>query len=132
ARVLTGAMSKTAAAAHQIAITVASFTFTVALGIGAATSVRVGLHVGRGDTAGARRAGFLGLGMGTAFMAATTLAFLVLAGPLARALTDDAGVVEAAIPLLMIAGVFQLGDGAQAVAAGALRGAGDTRAPLLA
>jgi MATE family multidrug resistance protein len=132
ASVLCGAIGKQAAAAHQVAITLAAFTFCVALGIAAATSVRVGFHVGRGDTPAARRAGFLGLGLGTAFMTASALTFLALPAPLASVLTDDAAVVGAAAPLVMIAAVFQLSDGAQTVAAGALRGAGDAQAPLLA
>jgi MATE family multidrug resistance protein len=130
--VLAGILGAGPAAGHQVAITLASFTFTVALGIGAATAVRVGRQVGRADTRGARLAGFLGLRVALLFMSATTVLFLILPEPLAWLLTDDARAVAMAAPLVMIAGVFQLADGAQAVAAGALRGAGDTRAPLLA
>ena len=65
-------------------------------------------------------------------MSVAALAFLLVPAPLAWVLTDDPTVVRAAVPLVMIAAVFQLSDGAQAVAAGALRGAGDTRAPLWA
>lgn len=130
--VLAGKLSATAAAGHQIAITLASFTFTVALGIGQATSVRVGLHVGRGDTPRARGSGRLGIGLGAAVMSASALAFLLAPAALARLLTDDPGVLAAALPLLRVAAVFQIFDGVQVVAAGALRGAGDARAPLYA
>src|SRR5690606_31911016 len=51
--------------------------------------------------------------------------------PIARLFTDDLAVVEAAVPLLMIAALFQISDGAQAILAGALRGLGDTRATLI-
>jgi MATE family multidrug resistance protein len=132
ASVLAGAIGKQAAAAHQVAITLASFTFCVALGIGAATSVRVGFHVGRGDTPGARLAGFTGLSLAAGFMTLSALTFLAIPAPLAAILTDDPAVLRAAVPLVMIAAVFQLSDGAQAVAAGALRGAGDAQPPLLA
>ena len=47
-------------------------------------------------------------------------------------ITDEIDVIETVVPLLFVAAVFQLSDGVQAVAAGALRGAGDTRFPLLA
>lgn len=130
--VLAGRLGPRAAAAHQIAIALASFTFCVTLGIGAAAGVRVGRHVGRGDTRAARRAGLLALGSSAAFMSLSALVFLVAGGALARALTDDPAVVATAIPLLYVVALFQVSDGLQATAAGALRGAGDPHAPLYA
>lgn len=132
ASVLAGKISVHAAAAHNVAVTLASCTFTVTVGIGAATSVRVGHFVGQEDTPGARRAGLTGLVASAAFMSLGALTFLLAPATLARIVTDDLTVVQAAIPLLGIAAVFQLSDGTQAVAAGALRGAGDTRASLIA
>lgn len=120
-----------AAAGHTIALNLASFTFSVAVGVGAATSVRVGHAIGAREVARARRRGLLGLGFGLALMAASALMFLVAARPIARLFTDDPRVIDAAVPLLMIAALFQLSDGAQAIAAGALRGLGDTRATLV-
>lgn len=125
--VLAGRMGELPAAGYQVAITLASFTFTVTLGIGSATSVRVGRAVGRGDAEGARRAGFTGMGAGAAFMSATSIAFFVAPELFIRILTDKPEVIAAAAPLVLIAGVFQLSDGLQAVSAGALRGAGHTR-----
>jgi MATE family multidrug resistance protein len=127
ASVLAGRMGRGPAAGYQVAITLASFTFTVTLGLGAATGVRVGEAVGRGDTPAARRIGFLALRAALAFMSVTALAFITVPEVLARILTDKADVIAAAAPLVQVAGVFQLSDGAQVVAAGALRGAGDTR-----
>lgn len=119
------------AAGHTIALNIASFTFSVAVGIGAATSVRVGHASGAGDLALARRRGIYGLTTGLAAMAVFAVLFLVAARPIARMFTDDPAVVDAAVPLLMIAALFQLSDGAQAVLAGALRGLGDTRATFI-
>ena len=130
--VLAGRLGPKAAAAHQIAIALASFTFCVTLGIGAAAGVRVGLHVGRGDTAAARQTGILALAASAGFMSLSALAFLFGGGLLARALTDDAAVIATAMPILYIAALFQVSDGLQATAAGALRGAGDPHAPLYA
>jgi MATE family multidrug resistance protein len=65
-------------------------------------------------------------------MSAGAIAFLALPHHLARLFTDDAAVIAAAIPMIQIAAVFQLSDGAQAIGAGALRGAGDTRATFVA
>jgi MATE family, multidrug efflux pump len=115
---------------HNIALTLASFTFSMAVGIGAATSVRVGHAIGAGDRALARRRGVLGLALGLAVMTGFALTFLAAAAPIASLFTDDAAVIAAAIPLLHIAALFQLSDGTQAIGAGALRGLGDTRATL--
>jgi MATE family multidrug resistance protein len=132
AGMLAGRMSPQAAAAHQIALTLASMTFTVTIGVGAAASVRVGLAIGRGDAPAARRAGTTAILLSASFMSLAMLTFFFVPRLLARFLSDDPGVVGAAIPLIMVAAVFQLSDGTQGTAAGALRGAGDTRIPLLA
>ena len=130
--VLAGRIGATSAAAHLVAITLASFTFCVTLGIGAATSVRVGVHVGAGDSRSARHAGLVGLGASSVFMTASALAFFAFAPELAEALTNDPSVLAVAIPLVHVAAIFRLSDGLQATAAGALRGAGDPHAPLYA
>jgi MATE family multidrug resistance protein len=130
--VLAGRIGAAAAAAHQVAITLASFTFCVTLGIGAATSVRVGRHIGAGDSAAARAAGLIGLGAAAAFMSLSAMVFLGAPRLLAAALTNDAAVLAVAVPLIHVAAVFQVSDGLQATAAGALRGAGDPHAPLWA
>jgi MATE family multidrug resistance protein len=114
-------------AAHQLATAVASLTFTVAVGFGNAGSVRVGWAVGARDREGARRAGLAAFGAGAAFMAVTGAMFLIFPGPIARLLTSDPDVVAVAIPLLRVAALFQISDGVQAVGAGVLRGAGETR-----
>jgi multidrug resistance protein, MATE family len=130
--VIAGTIGAASAAAHTVALTLASFTFCVTLGIGAATSVRVGVHVGRGDSNAARRAGLVGLGASSAFMSLSALSFFAFAPFLAAALTNDPAVLVVAIPLVHVAAIFQLSDGLQATAAGALRGAGDAHAPLYA
>ncbi len=129
--VLMGNIDARALAGHQVAITLASASFMVPVGIGAAASVRVGHAIGRCDGPGTRRAGTTALFSGMAFMSLAALAFLLVPRQLAGIITDKPEVIAAAVPLLFVAAVFQLSDGAQAVAAGALRGAGDTRFPLL-
>jgi MATE family multidrug resistance protein len=131
ATVLAAHMGKLPAAAHSIALNLASFTFSVAVGIGAATSVRVGHAIGAGDRALARRRGVLGLELGLATMACFAIMFVALPAALASLFTDQAQVIAATIPLLQIAALFQLSDGTQAIAAGALRGIGDNRATFV-
>lgn len=119
-------------AGHQVAINLASLTFMVPVGIAQAGAVRVGQAVGRGDPGGARMAVKSALLTGTAFMGLTGILFLTLPGPLTALYTDDPEVVAVAVALIPIAGVFQIFDGLQAVAAGLLRGIADTVAPFLA
>jgi multidrug resistance protein, MATE family len=114
-------------AAHQLVIGLASFTFTVALGVASAASVRVGIGIGARDALGTRFAGHVAFLCGAAVMGASALAFAIFPRPLARLVTDQENVILAAIPLMLVAAVFQLSDGAQAVGAGVLRGAGDTK-----
>jgi MATE family multidrug resistance protein len=118
-------------AGHQIAINLAALTFMVPLGVGDAASVLVGQAVGRGDPGGTRGAARAALDCGAAFMTATAVVFLVFPGPLARLYSRDLEVIAIAAALIPIAGVFQVFDGLQAVAAGVLRGVGDTRGPML-
>ncbi|MDF1661304.1 MAG: MATE family efflux transporter, partial [Planctomycetota bacterium] len=128
--ILMGNLSPDSLAGHQVALTLASASFMIPLGIGTAASVRVGHAIGRGDSKGARMAGFVSVGTGMCFMAFSALIFIFFPEPLARLITDQPDAILAAIPLLFIAAIFQLSDGVQAVTSGALRGAGDTKWPL--
>jgi MATE family multidrug resistance protein len=91
----------------------------------------VGHAIGAGDLALARRRGSIGLVVGGVVMGTFALTFVAIPGALAGLVTNDPAVVAATIPLLQIAALFQLSDGAQAIAAGALRGIGDTRATFV-
>jgi MATE family multidrug resistance protein len=124
---LAARLGRDALAAHQVAIALASTTFTFTVGIGSAAAVRVGWAVGARDTVGARRAGLTAFGAGAGVMSISALAFLLFPAALARLMTDDASVLRAATPLLVVAAVFQISDGVQGVGAGVLRGASDTR-----
>jgi len=129
---LAARLGAVAMAAHQLALSVASLTFTVALGVGNAGSVRVGHFVGALDRLGARRAGLTAFGAAAGFMSLCGVTFLLFPHAIARLLTDDPAVVAVAAPLFRIAALFQVADGVQAVGAGVLRGAGETRFTFLA
>jgi multidrug resistance protein, MATE family len=126
--VLAGKLGSDVVAAHQIALGIASFTYMGALGISGATAVRVGLAIGAGRSA--RRPGVLGIGMGGVAMCAPALIFALFPGAPIALFTHDARVTSIAVPLIRIAALFQLFDGVQAVAGGALRGAGDAKVPF--
>ncbi len=131
AGLLMGWMGTVAMAGHQIALNLASLTFMVPLGVAQAGSVLVGQAVGRGDADGARRAAGGALLVGAGFMTMTAALFFTAPTALARVYSGDAAVVTLAALLIPIAGVFQVFDGIQVVALGALRGVGDTRLPMV-
>lgn len=131
AGLLMGMLGTVAVASHQVALQLAAMTFMIPVGVAQATSVVVGQRVGADDPPGARRAAGAGIAIAGCFMTITAAMFLALPEPLARLFSDDQVVVAAAAALLPIAGVFQIFDGLQVAAAGALRGIGDTRVPML-
>ncbi|MFN3595810.1 MAG: MATE family efflux transporter [Rubricoccaceae bacterium] len=131
---LVGQLGTAALAAHQVALNAASVTFMVPLGIGMAATVRVGQAVGAGDVRGAARAGGVAVALGATFMLGAALLFWLRPEWVIAVYTGGRGetaVATLAVQLLGVAAVFQLFDGTQAAAAGALRGLKDTRVPML-
>ena len=131
AGLMTGWMGTAQLAGHQVALNLASLAFMVPMGVSSAAAVLVGNAIGRADTAEARRAAWAAVTCGVAFMSASALVMLSFPGLLARVYSSDAGVIAVAAALLPIAGVFQVFDGLQVVSIGILRGAGDTRTPMI-
>jgi MATE family multidrug resistance protein len=129
--VLIGNLGAVALASHQIALTTVSMTFMMPLGISSAAAVRVGHALGARDPHAAARSGWTAIGLGAAMMSAAAFALAFLSQGIARLFTPDAGIVAYGASILRVAALFQLFDGFQIVATGALRGAGDTRTPML-
>ena len=127
-----GWLTPVALATHQIALQYASVTYMVPLGVSAAAAVSVGHAVGAGDPGRARRAGWLALAIGTGFMLLAAVVFLVAPRPLIALYTTDARVMAVGPGLLLLAAAFQIFDGIQTVSTGALRGLGETNAPMVA
>jgi len=119
-------------AAHQVAISLASFTFTIALGVAAAGTVRVGIAIGKRDRLGTRMSGHVAFLGGVLVMGTSAAIFALMPRSVARLVTDQESVIRASVPLLLVVAVFQISDGIQAVGAGVLRGAGDTKYTLYA
>lgn len=132
AGVLAAKLGPESIGAHQIALSYGSLSFTVAVGIGSAGSVRVGWAVGAHNTSQARRSGMLAFAAAVGFMSVSALVFAVFPLPLARLAGAQEDVVPLVVPLLIVSAFFQLSDGVQAVGAGVLRGAGETRFTFLA
>ena len=128
---LMGTLGATVVAAHQIAINYSATMFMIPLAIHSALTIRVGHCVGRGDLAMARRTGFIGIAMCGCFMLVSAIVMLVFRDAIAGFYSVDPDVRPLAAALLAMAMIFQVSDGLQVGAAGALRGYKDTRVPML-
>lgn len=128
---LMGSLGKVALAAHQVAINYAALMFMVPVGLSMALTVRVGQALGAGDRDEARFRGWLGIVVGAGFMLLSAGFIVVFTESIAGLYTDDSLVLELAVSLLLVAAVFQVFDGIQVSAAGALRGYHDTRIPMV-
>ncbi|WP_341712938.1 MATE family efflux transporter [Erythrobacter sp.] len=136
AALLMGWIGPAQLAGHTIALQIAALAFQIPFGLGQAATIRVGYHYGAGDHAAMGRAGWVGIAMGSAFMLATATLMILAPMLLLRIYVDptlaaNAAMVGFAVRYMKVAAAFQLFDGVQAVAAGALRGLQDTRVPML-
>lgn len=136
AALLMGLINAESVAAHAIALQLASLTFMVPMGLAQAATVRVGIQYGRRDHAGIARAGWVSFVIGTGFMAAMALVFVLAPDFLISIFIDATApgnqeVAALAVSFLAIAAIFQIVDGAQVVGAGMLRGLHDTTVPMI-
>ncbi len=134
---LMGYFGAVALAAHQICLGLISLVFMVPLAIGQAATVRVGFHAGAGAFAHARNAGLMALAMAIGFMFFSASGLVLCANSVFSLFLDAADpqrdtVLAIGGPMILVAAAFQLFDGVQAVASGALRGLKDSRAAMIA
>lgn len=118
-------------AGHQIAINYASLMFMIPLGLSMAATVRVGNAVGRSDYVQANLRGWVAISLSMLFMICSATILLFFNEQIARIYTNNAQVIPVAAGLLTLAGLFQISDGIQVSASGALRGYKDTKIPML-
>jgi MATE family multidrug resistance protein len=131
ASALAATISPIAVAANQVVLNIVSFVFMVPFGLSSAAAVRVGQAVGRHDSHGVRLAGWAALSLAVAFALCMSLVFSTMPGPLLRMFTSDVTVLRTGATLLLVCAAFQPFDAVQVVSTGALRGAGDTRTPMV-
>ncbi|MEX1107462.1 MAG: MATE family efflux transporter, partial [Dongiaceae bacterium] len=133
--VMMGWIGTTALAANQIAGAVSSMMFMIPWAMSQAVSVRVSYGVGWRDPVAARRAGFVAIRIGIVYMAAMAVIIWLFPETFISLFIDEddpqRAVVESlGLQLLLIAAVFQVVDGTQIIAMGALRGLQDTHVPF--
>jgi len=131
AAVMMGWLGAVEVAAHQVTINIASTTFMVALGISNAGTIRVGQSIGARRPRAVRRAAIGTYLLATGFMALCALVFLLLPRELITLYTREDPVIDIGARLLLMAAAFQIFDGAQVAGGSVLRGAADTRAPMV-
>ena len=128
--ILMGTRSAEITAAHQIAINFAGTMFMIPLALSSAATIRIGHALGATNPVAARFSGITGILMCAFFMTCTALFLLVFRDAVVSLYTNDPAVRAIAISLLLMAAVFQIGDGVQIGATGVLRGYKDTRVPM--
>lgn len=126
---LIGGIGKNPLAAHQIAINLASITYMFALGVAMAAAIRVARFRGMEDWIGVRTAGYAAFLLVLSVMGFNALVFTVFHRALPWLYISDPAVVRIASGLLVLAALFQLSDGVQAVGLGILRGLSDVTVP---
>lgn len=131
AALMMGWLGTVALAAHQIAISCASFTFMVPLGLSMAAGMRISEALGAGERRRLRPVGYAALGIGAVAMAVFMTFFSLGGEMISRWFVHDVAVVTLAGQLLMVAAVFQFFDGAQVIGAGLLRGLKDVKVPAV-
>ncbi|MEK2645852.1 MATE family efflux transporter [Bdellovibrio sp. BCCA] len=131
AAVMMGWFGATPLAAHQITISLASTSFLITLGVGIAASIRVGYELGRGDYSLARFAGFTAIKLGAAYMSLCALGFFFFRHWFPTFYVSDQDVIAWAAKFFVVVAIFEIFDGIQAVAIGALRGMSDTQWPSI-
>ena len=129
--VIIGWISKEALAAHQVANQIADLTFMIALGVGAATTIRVSHQLGEGNLHAVRMASNASIHLVLVINTIGAALMISLRNYIPMIFTEDQEVIAIASKLIIIAGLFQYADGLQAVGAAMLRGITDVKVPMV-
>ncbi|MGD2003447.1 MAG: MATE family efflux transporter [Flavobacteriales bacterium] len=129
--VIVGMIGPVQQAAHQIALNIASVSYMMVSGLGAAATIRVGNQLGKRDIPMLRLAGQSLFHLTLAMMVLTMILLIGLRNFLPEFYSSDPEVLQYTAVLMIAAGIFQLPDGLQATTLGALRGAQDVNIPTI-
>ena len=131
AAIMAGWIGSQELAAHNLAITLASVTYMFAGGISAGSSICVAKAYGNENKHNMKQFGKAGLVIGLGVMAVFATFFFVFNTSLAELFSEEPRVILMGSQLLILAAVFQLSDGIQAISIGILRGIADVKIPSL-
>ncbi|HHU57623.1 MAG TPA: MATE family efflux transporter [Bacteroidales bacterium] len=129
--IMMGWMGERPLAAHQIVMSLVSFTYMVSAGFAAATTVKVSQFRGQKNLLAMKRSAHASLHMVLVFMSLSLTAFLLLRFKIPALFVPDPETVAIAGGLMLVGGLFQLFDGVQVVTLGALRGLEDVKTPMI-
>jgi len=118
-------------AAHQVALSMASFTFMIANGVAMATTIRVSYQLGLKAYDSMEKVSLSAVHLVLAYMFLCGIGLLLLRNQLPRLFTLDPLVIEQAASLIVVASLFQLFDGLQVICLGILRGFADVKIPMI-
>lgn len=126
-----GLVSSKDIASHQIALSMASFTFNLCVGFSVASTVMIGRKLGEKNFTELRKVGINNMKISFIFMLICGLFFIIGRNVLPTFFTqkEDVEVILLASKLLIIAALFQLSDGVQVTVLGILRGIQDVKIP---
>jgi len=129
--IMIGAISAAAQAAHQIALSCASFTFMVSMGLSQAGSIRTSNALGTSNWAKISVIGKSTLITSLCYGIFCALLFTVFRNRLPLLFNNNPEVLHLAAVLLLFAAIFQIPDTIQAISAGLLRGIKDVKMPTV-
>lgn len=129
--VLIGRISGVYAAAQNILLTLVNGTFMVPMALSNAIAIKVGFANGACDFAELKKYAKAGIGISVLFMSFCAVIFLTIPVPLIKIFTSDTVLLQICVPILMLAGIFQIFDGLQISLSGVLKGMKQTKVVLV-
>ena len=129
--VMMGWLGTIALAANQIVMSMISLTFMISSGIAGASTILVSHEFGRGNIGKMRRYAHASLRLAVIFMAGAAVIYALFGAPIASIFTPDPDVIKVARNLFFVVALFEIFDGLQVTALGALRGITDVQRPMI-
>lgn len=128
--IMVGWLGKVSLASHQIAMSMSSFSFMLALGVGAAATIRVSHQFGSGNYKAMRMAGFASVHLSVLLMSISAITYLVFRNYIPQIFSEDSQVIKLAANLLIVSAMFQIFDAMQLSGIASLRALSDVKTPL--
>lgn len=129
--IMVGWIGEVELASHQIAMTMSSFSFMLALGVGAAATIRVSHQFGSGDYRSMRIAAFTSIHLSVFLMSICGVLYIIFRHHIPIVYSQDSSVRYLAAQLLIVSALFQIFDAIQLASLASLRALADVKVPLV-